>query len=333
MLRLIRLFNSATGIYFLSLFLLIGVSLSVQAEWRKQQQDIMGTRVTVELWSEDPTLARSCSQSAFDEIHRIDRLMSPYKENSEISRVNRNAFDNPVKVSNELYGLINKAVHISVLSQGAFDITFASIGYYYDYRQKKQPSQQTIVEMLPAVNYQQLKVTNQSIQFNQSGMRIDLGGIAKGHAVDQAIVKLKKCGIGQALVSAGGDSRILGDHQGREWMIGIQHPRQKGQVALSIPLSDSAISTSGDYERYFLSSGQRIHHIINPKTGKSADKSWSATVIGGDATTTDALSTTVFILGAQKGLELINSLDGFEAIIIDATAVTHYSSGLQRPES
>ena len=333
MLHLIRLYNTSFALHFISLLLLIGIAPIVQAEWLKQQQDIMGTRVTVELWSKDKALALHCSQSAFDEMHRIDRLMSPYKEHSELSRVNRDAFKNPVKVSNELYRLINQSLRISALSQGAFDITFASIGYFYDYRLHKQPDPLTIAEKLPAVNYQQLNVTNQSIQFNQSGMRIDLGGIAKGYAVDRAIEQLKICGINQAMVSAGGDSRILGDHQGREWMIGIQHPRQKGEVALSIPLSDTAISTSGDYERFFLSSGQRIHHIINPKTGKSADKSWSATVIGGDATTTDALSTTVFILGAQKGLELINSLDGFEAIIIDATAVTHYSSGLQRPES
>ena len=162
-------------------------------------------------------------------------------------------------------------------------------------------------------------------------MSIDLGGIAKGYAVDRAIHILQKCGIQQALVSAGGDSKILGDKQGRPWMIGIQHPRKKQAVALSIPLTDTAISTSGDYERFFLSNDERIHHIINPQTGKSAKQSWSATVIGPDAITTDALSTTIFILGAEKGLKLINSLDNIDAIIIDSSGVVHYSSGLENP--
>ena len=133
------------------------------------------------------------------------------------------------------------------------------------------------------------------------------------------------------MVSAGGDSRIIGDREGRPWIIGIQHPRDPDGIALRLPLSDSAVSTSGDYQRYFIDNGERIHNIINPKTGRSASASWSTTVIGPDAMTTDALSTTIFILGAVKGLALVESLAGIDAIIIDSNGKVHYSSGFQDP--
>ena len=135
------------------------------------------------------------------------------------------------------------------------------------------------------------------------------------------------------MVSAGGDSRIIGDHEGRPWIIGIQHPRKTDDIALRLPLSDSALSTSGDYQRFFIENGQRIHHIINPTTGRSAQTSWSATVTGPDAMTTDALSTTIFVLGAIDGLALVESLEGFDAIIIDSHGKVHYSSGFEEPAS
>jgi thiamine biosynthesis lipoprotein len=307
-----------------------GIS-QTSANWLKQSQDVMGTRVNVELWSENPASARHCSDQVFAEMHRIDALMSPYKPDSEISAINQQASEKNVSVSTELFNLLKQSIHFSELSSGAFDITFASIGFQYDYRSHKKPNAQTISQQLKTINYKNLVLENHTVKFAMQGMSIDLGGIAKGYAVDQAIEILQQCGIQQALVSAGGDSRILGDKQGRPWIIGIQHPRKKQAIALSIPLSNTAISTSGDYERFFLSNKKRIHHIINPQTGKSATKSWSATVIGPDATSTDALSTSIFILGAKKGLELINSLDNMDAIIIDSTGVVFYSSGLESP--
>jgi thiamine biosynthesis lipoprotein len=268
-------------------------------------------------------------------MRRIDNLMSPYKPDSEVSRINQHAALAPVKVSEELFQLIQRANEFSKLSEGAFDITFASIGYRYDYRQHKKPSDQQIRDALSQdlIDYRNLILKNDSVQFAREGMKIDLGGIAKGYAVDQGINILKGCGIQHAIVTAGGDSRILGDRMGRNWMMGIQHPRQQAKIALTIPLSNTAISTSGDYERFFLEKNERIHHIINVKTGKSAKHSWSASVIGPEATATDALSTTVFILGAQRGLQLINSLDDYDAIVIDSKGVVHYSSGLQEPGS
>lgn len=291
----------------------------------------MGTRVNVELWSESQTTANSCSDRVFKEMHRVDALMSPYKATSELSVINQKASSNAVPVSAELFNLIQQSIHYSDLSAGAFDITFASIGHQYDYRLQVKPDLHTISQQLDTINYKNLILKDQTVQFAKPGMSIDLGGIAKGYAVDQAITILQQCGIQLALVSAGGDSRIIGDKRGRPWMIGIQHPRKKQAVALSIPLTDTAISTSGDYERFFISNNDRIHHIINPQTGTSATQSWSATVIGPDATSTDALSTTVFILGAEKGLKLINTMDDMDAIIIDPKGVVHYSSGLENP--
>lgn len=317
---------------FPALLLIFIVSNSLQASWQKQSRDIMGTRVTVEMWSENPQQSTSCTEQVFSEMHRIDALMSPYIATSEVAKINQFAAQKPVSVSKELIQLIKKSLYFSALSAGAFDITFASIGFQYDYRQQKKPDDETIRQQLDSINYQNLQISQNTLKFKHAGMSIDLGGIAKGYAVDNAIQILKQCGIQQAMVSAGGDSRILGDKRGRPWMIGIQHPRKQDAIALSIPLNDSAISTSGDYERYFLSNNERIHHIINPATGKSAHKSWSVTIIGADATTTDALSTTVFILGTKKGLKLINSLENIDAIIIDSHGIVHYSTGLETPE-
>jgi len=318
---------------FVCLIPLLLACTSTQADWLKQQQDIMGTRVSVELWHDNLQLAQQCSDKVFEEMHRIDELMSPYKPNSEISFINNNAAISAIKISREMSTIINRALFFSRLSEGAFDITFASIGYRYDYRKKIQPSDKVISASLNAIDYHHIHLDKQQIYFDNTGVRIDLGGIAKGYAVDQALKIVDDCGIKEAMISAGGDSRILGLKRGKPWMIGIQHPRKKNDVALVLPLSDTAVSTSGDYERYFIrEDGHRVHHIINPSTGRSADSSWSATVIGPDAMTTDALSTTVFVLGAEKGIALIETLKDIDAVIIDRHGKVHYSSGFRDPD-
>ena len=303
------------------------------AEWHQHQRDIMSTRISVELWHAEAAVAAECSQQVFAEMERINASMSSYLDTSELSFINNNAALDPVRISDELALLIEKSLYFSEISQGAFDITYASIGYAYDYRKRQQPSDQSITQKLPAIDYHHIELANNKIRFNNDAVKIDLGGIAKGYAVDRAVDIIRQCGISKAMVSAGGDSRILGDRVGRPWIIGIQHPRKPEAIVLRLPLSDSAISTSGDYERFFIENGKRIHHIINPSTGRSAGASWSATVTGPDAMTTDALSTSIFILGAVKGLALIESLEGIDAIIIDNNGKLHYSSGFQEPES
>lgn len=308
-------------------------NFQVNAEWFAYEQTIMGTRTAVELHAGTKQQAEKCSQLVFDEMKRIDALMSPYKEQSELSIINRDASSKAVKISPELFKLLQRSIEFSEMSDGAFDITFASIGFLYDYRNNKRPSDEKIGQQQDAVNYKNIKLneTQKSVFFSHKKTKIDLGGIAKGHAVDNAIKILSDCSIKNALVTAGGDSRILGDKIGRPWVMGVRHPRDDNKVVVSIPLSNEAISTSGDYERYFIEDGKRYHHIIKPSTGKPVEHSWSTSVLANDSLTSDALSTTLFVLGTKKGLQLINSLEDIEAIVINSNGKMFYSSGLMPP--
>jgi thiamine biosynthesis lipoprotein len=159
-------------------------------------------------------------------------------------------------------------------------------------------------------------------------MRIDLGGFAKGHAVDNATAILRERGIRHAIVSAGGDSRVIGDRRGRPWTIGIRDPRRPGEMVAMLPLEDVSISTSGDYERYFDADGVRHHHLIDPATGRSPSGVHSVTILAEDGLTTEALSKCVFVLGVEKGLRLIESQRGVDAVVVDAAGALHYSTGL-----
>jgi Membrane-associated lipoprotein involved in thiamine biosynthesis len=323
----------------LKLFCLL-LSLPAMADWHSDEQDIMGTRVSVTLWSEDDAKGKAAVAAVMEEMRRIDAEYSPYIETSQLSRANRLAPEasatKPLKISPELTSLIDKSLYYGRVSGGAFDITFASLGRYYDYRAKLKPSERQAEELLPAINYEFIKLdkTAGTLYFTHPRVYIDLGGIAKGYAIDQAAGILQERGIVHANISAGGDSRVVGDRLGRPWIVGIKHPRAEDDVAIRLPLADCAISTSGDYERYFIDrDGQRIHHILNPRTGKSTQGIASVTVIGPRGFDTDPLSTTVFVLGVEKGLALINRLPEFDAIIITAEGKVHYSEGLAAPET
>lgn len=307
-----------------------------RADWHAREEAIMGTAVRVELWHDDPQAAQAAMAAVMDEMKRIDAAMSPFKPDSELSRINREAADRPVPISREMFGLISRSLEFSRLSDGAFDITFSSVGYLYDYRAHRKPSDKEIARALPGIDYRhlQLDTAAQTIHFARPGVRIDLGGIAKGYAVDNCIALLKARGVTNAIVTAGGDSRLLGDRRGRPWTIGIRDPRQRGDVVAMLPLEDVAISTSGDYERFFEEGGVRHHHIINPRTGKAAATGIrSVTIIAEDGLTTEGLTKSVFILGVEKGLRLIESLKGVDAVIVDNAGRVHYSSGLSPPST
>ena len=290
----------------------------------------MGTAINVELWHEDAEQGRVLTQSVMNEMRRIDDLMSTYKPESELSAVNTNAANGPVHISTELFALIEHALDFSDVTSGAFDITYASAGQHYDYRSSKKPDKQQLQAALPAINYHHVKLDTQqtTVEFLYPGVRIDLGGIAKGYAVDRSIGILQGAGVRNALVSAGGDTRVIGKRWDRPWNVGIRNPRDKDSIVSMIPLENSAISTSGDYERYFEDDGVRYHHILNPGTGESTHEIHSSSIIGNVATDTDALSTSVFVLGVEKGLQLINSIPDTEAVIIDNKGRMHYSEGL-----
>ena len=316
-------------------FFALSCSPIAHAEWHYEEHQIFGTRVSIQLWSENEIKARNALDQSVAEMWRIHNKFSPYLEESELSQLNSLGHSEPIQISPELTKLLDKSLFYGELSKGAFDITYASIGYLYDYRESKKPSQKQIENLQSAINFRLIKLqqeTNQ-VSFLNENVKIDLGGIAKGYAIDQVAELLKNLGISHAAITAGGDSRVVGDKRGQPWLVGIRNPRAD-ETAIRIPLEDFAISTSGDYERYFIDekSGERIHHILNPANGKSANSVSSVSVIGPSGFDTDPLSTTLFVLGKEKGILLIEKLPGFDAIFIDLQGQVHFSSGLQPPE-
>jgi thiamine biosynthesis lipoprotein len=320
--------------HFCSALLLALLPILAHAEWFERVDDgIMGTRIAVELWADDSKQGEAAIEAVLAEMRRVDLAMSTYKPTSELSIVNAKAAQEPVKISPELFDLLTTALDYSRITDGAFDITYASVGYMYDFRKHVHPDEKQIAAALPGINYRHvlLDPKAQTVHFARPGVRIDLGGIGKGHAVDRGIAILQDRGIKHALVTAGGDSRIIGDRFGKPWVVGIRHPDRKDEVIARIPLEDAAISTSGDYERYFDEGGVRYHHIIDPHTGHSASKVRSATIIGPTATRTDGLSKTAFVLGPEKAIEIYNKLEDIDAILVAPDGKVLYTKGLEAP--
>ena len=309
------------------------ISCFSHAEWHSDNRAIMGTSVSVELWADDNQTAQVAIEAVMQEMTRIDQTMSPYIETSELALINREATQHPVKISAEMMHLLKTSKHYSEISYGTFDITFASVGYLYDYRNHIKPTDAQIESHLNAIDYRSMKLDEKArtVHFLKTGMRIDLGGIAKGYAVDRGAEILLARGIKNAIVTAGGDSRIIGDRRGRPWMVGIKNPREENKSAVALPLTDTAISTSGDYERYFMDGERRVHHIINPKTGKSATGVRSVSVLAPRGIDTDALTKPLFILGVQRGMEIIDKIPGVDAIVIDDQGQMFYSKNLAPP--
>ena len=315
--------------------MLLTAATPAQAEWERVSGTAMTTAIEMEFWSEDPAVASEAGDAVLALFDRIDHQMSRYREDSELSRVNREAASGPVKVSDSLFTVLQQALRISELSHGAFDISFGSVGYLYDFRAKQRPSDDELAEGLAKVNYRSvvLDPSANTVRFLDEGVRLDLGGIAKGYTVDRGIDILKSFGIRHARLSAGGDLRLLGDKRGKPWIVGIRDPRSESRNAMVLPLTNVAVSTSGDYERFFFDdNNERVHHILSPATGKPAKGVQSVTILGDDSITTDGLSTAVFVLGAAKGLEMVNRLKGIDAVIIDEQRQVHYSDGLMPPE-
>ena len=305
-----------------------------QAEWLSRTVDgTMGTRIVVELWSDDHAAGEHAIDAVMRQMRHIDASMSTYKPDSELSRVNARAARGPMRISKELFGLLETALDYSRITDGAFDITYASVGFMYDFRARHRPTEEQIGAALPAVNYRHVLLDRaaRTVRFSQPGVRIDLGGIAKGYAVDRGIEILQQRGIHHALVSAGGDSRIIGDRFGKPWIVGIRHPDRKDELIARLPLVDTAISTSGDYERYFDENGVRYHHIIDPRTGHSASAVRSATVLAPTATRTDGLSKTAFVLGAEAAIRIYEHLGDVDAIIVKPDGKVLYTKGLEPP--
>jgi thiamine biosynthesis lipoprotein len=299
-------------------------------QWFSRDEAIMGTAIHVELWGDDALQAERAIDAVMAEMHRIDHLMSPYKSGSELSLINRDAARRAVPVGAELFGLIERSLHFSRLSDGAFDITFASVGHLYDYRQGVAPDAATLERARQAVGWRHLVLDPKAhtIRFARDGVRIDLGGFAKGYVVDTSIAILKRLGVRHAVVAAGGDSHVMGDRRGRPWSIAVRDPRDPKRVVAVLPLQDTSISTSGDYERFFERDGVRHHHLIDPKTGASPRSVRSVTILANDGLTSEGLSKCLFVMGLERGMRLVESVPGVDAVVVDASGALHFSSGL-----
>lgn len=303
------------------------------AQWHEKESAVMGTRFYIQLQHPDAAAAQKIIHSIEAEFSRLDYLLSTYKSDSEISQINQHASQERVPLSSEAHHLIKTSIYYHKLTKGAFDITYAGIGKLYNYRSHIAPDQNMIELLKPAIGTHHLELKQNTLHFNHPKVAIDLGGIAKGYAIDQALSILKNHGIINASITAGGDSYFLGQHNSRPWHVGIRHPRDKTQTALMFPIKNAAVSTSGDYERYFEDNDKRHHHIIIPHKGISPSELVSVTVIGEKGIETDALSTGLFVMGIKEGLNLANQINDIDAIFIDASGLVHYTDQLMPPSA
>jgi thiamine biosynthesis lipoprotein len=307
-----------------------GPSASGAGCWWHHDDVAMGTSISLDLWAEDRDHAAQAATAVMRVMNRIDQTMSPHRTDSELSRLNREAARAPVVVSEELFTVLQRALRLSAFTDGAFDITYAAAGHLYDFRAGVMPDEQALRAALPGIGWRHLALDEgqRSVRFTHPDTRIDLGGFAKGHAVDQAAAWLQRLGVEHAYLSAGGDSRVIGDRRGRPWSLGIRDPRAAHEIIAVLPLEDIAVSTSGDYERCFVRDGQRIHHLIDPRTGRPADAAASVTVLAEDGVTAEALSKLLFVRGADEGFERIAQLPGVDAMVVTADGSWRATPGL-----
>lgn len=299
-------------------------------ELYKEARLIMGTYAEVSLYALNKEVAAEAIKAAFAEMERLDRLMSNYKSDSELSRINREAGRGPIYCDRELLQIIKKSLYYSNLTHGALDITvepLVNLWGFYDGK-VRVPSQEEIESLLPSISYKNIVIhkeslsgesaldTVESISFGNPDTKLDLGAIGKGYAVDRAVEVLKSKGITAACINLGGNIYALGRPPGRDfWKIGIQHPREKDRLLGHLELKDHAVATSGDYERFFVVNGKRYSHILDPRTGWPVEGMVGATVVAPNATEADALSTSAFVLGEEKGLELLEGIEGIYGLI------------------
>jgi thiamine biosynthesis lipoprotein len=273
----------------------------------------------------DEAKVRSAFSAATEEIRRLEAMMTTWRPDSELSRVNEAAGISPVSVGQETYDVVAASLHTSEISEGTFDITFESLHGLWKFDQDLDPHPPTEAQVkakLPLLSFHHvhLDATKVSIYLDKKGVRIGLGGIAKGYAVDRAAKVLQDAGLASFFVQAGGDLYTRGKKpDGSDWSAGVRDPRgPEGSYFALLAVSDHAFSTAGDYERSYIVNGRRYHHIIDPRTGYPATASRSVTIWAKTALEADELDDAVFILGPEKGLALVESQDGVGAVIVDA---------------
>jgi thiamine biosynthesis lipoprotein len=292
----------------------------------------MGTQVQVLVWSPEAKAVAAGAERAFAEISRVEDLMSEWKADSAISRVNREAAKRAIKIGPDLYKVLARGISMGEASGGAFDISWAALRGVWDFQSRPPalPNSAELARAVALVDYRRVHLDreNSTVRLGQPGMVLGLGGIAKGYAVDRAAAVLESSGFHNFVVSAGGDVLTRGTQGGQPWMVGIQHPRAKpGTLLARVASQNEAVVTSGDYERFMMIDGTRYHHILNVQTGQPARGVMSVSVLAKNAMDADALCTAAFVMGPQKGLAFLEARPGVEGLIVDAEGYTHMTFG------
>ena len=309
---------------------------AVQGPLIERSRVSMGSEVHLTAWAADEPAALGAFEAVFDEFDRLDALMSVWKPGSDIERLNRAAGEKPVPVSPEVREVLGIAREASEWTDGKFDVTFGALSGLWKFDHDLDgniPAPADVAARLPLIDYRKLQIDDRAgtAFLTAKGMRAHLGGIGKGYAVDRAAAILRGRGLRDFMIQSGGDLYVAGQRGDRPWRAGIQDPRgPEGTIFAAMDLTDSAFSTSGDYERFFIKDGRRYHHIIDPATGEPARGSRSVTIVTPRAVVADGLSTGVFILGPEKGMALIERLHGVEGVIVTSSNNVLVSSGLAR---
>jgi len=303
----------------------------------------MGTRVTVKVWvgpGQTPAQAGTAIQDAFAEVERIEEIASEWRPHSELSQLNGRAGQAPAPMSPDLYTILARSKQIAATSNGAFDPTFHGIGQLWSFAQgARPPPPEAIKEHLKLVNWRELELVagtpdpavGAKGRLRVQGMKVGLGAIAKGYAVDRASEVLKRHGFAHHIVEGGGDTYVSGTKDGKTWMVGIQNPEGPGSIG-ALPVQDQAVVTSGDYQRFFEFEGKRYAHILDPRTGWPVARENSArsvTVVADNATDADAMCTAVAVMGPKDGMAFVEAHPEIEAVILPPVGEAMVSSGLQ----
>ncbi len=308
--------------------------LSKAQDYRHRNFTMMGCDFALTVLMDDSAQAEVYLDKAMEEISRIERLISSWDPNSQTSSINRNAGIQPVKVDDELFDLIKRCIGISQITDGAFDITYASMDkiWKFDGSMSVMPSEELIQNSVRMVGYQKIVLDEQkrTVFLPENGMKIGFGGIGKGYAADKAKELLRSLGVEGGIVNASGDINTWGKQSnGEAWKIAITNPLDKLKAFGLISLLDGAIVTSGDYEKFVTFNGKRFSHIIHPKTGMPCDGIISVSVLAPKAELADALATSVFVMGIEVGVNRINQLAQVECIIIDEFGNIHQSENIE----
>lgn len=318
-----------------SLFgIIAAASVPLGAATAHQVRTKMGSPFEVTVVMDDEARATEAVEKVYAEMDRIESLISEWRADSEISAINAAAGDHPVKVSPEVFELLRRSVKVWELTDGAFDITWLSVGKLWDMKAANpvRPSEEAIAGALTSVGSDKIVFDrgNQTVFLRTKGTQIGLGAIGKGYAANRGIALLRTLGAKGGIVSAGGDLMAFGVRDdGAPWRIGIADPFHPDRVFGYVDLTNQSIVTSGDYERFVIIDGHRYSHIIDPRTGYPAEELRSVTIICPDAELADAIATGVTVLGTERGLALVNRLKGFHALLVDRDGKLHFSRHLQ----